>query len=150
MVEHLIHKVNITEEAEFDIECMENASSNFNKKETKQELEFYITENKKYQFKHYFRLKDFIGETKVLYFIKKGLKFANMQIWDLVGICEEEFWDEEMEESGIIRSWIETKLNPEKEEPDWVEELRERQLLEERERKLEMEAIKRYERLYGK
>ena len=73
-----------------------------------------------------------------------------MQIWDLVGICEEEFWDEEMEESGIIRSWIETKLNPEKEEPDWVEELRERQLLEERERKLEMEAIKRYERLYGK
>ena len=149
-MEHLIHKVNITEEAEFDIECMENASSNFNKKETKQELEFYITENKKYQFKHYFRLKDFIGETKVLYFIKKGLKFANMQIWDLVGICEEKFWDEEMEESGIIRSWIETKLNPEKEEPDWVEELRERQLLEERERKLEMEAIKRYERLCGK
>lgn len=149
-MEHLIHKVNITEEFKFDIECMENASSNFNKKETKEELEFYISNNTKVQHKHYFRLKDYIGEIKVIYFIKRGLKFANMQIWDLVGVCEEEFWDEELEESGIIRNWIETKLNPEKLEPDWVEEMRERKILEERERKLEMEELEKYERLFGK
>ena len=45
-MEHLVHKVNITEEAEFDIECI-SASSNFNKQETKNELEFYIKHQKK-------------------------------------------------------------------------------------------------------
>ena len=38
-MEHLLHKVNITEEAEFDIECM-NALSIFDKKETKRLFEY--------------------------------------------------------------------------------------------------------------
>ena len=147
-MEHLLHKVNITEEAEFDIECM-NALSIFDKQQTKEELEFYITSRKKLHNKHYFRLKDMLGDTEIMYFIKKGNRFGVMQVWNVVGICESQYWDEEMEECGIIRGWYETKLNPPKDEKDWVEELRERELLEERERKLEEEYQKKYERLFG-
>lgn len=147
-MEHLIHKVKITEEAEFDVECM-NALSIFDKAYTKSELEFYIKNTKKVQNKHYFRLRDYLGDTEIMYFIKKSHKLGKMQMWNVVGICEAQYWDEEMEESGIIRGWYETKLKPSTKEKDWVEELRERQLLEERERKLEEEYQKKYEKLFG-
>lgn len=147
-VEHFIQKLNITEEAEFDIECM-NASSEFNKRQVKAELEFYIEHRIKLQHKTYFRVRDFIGDFEIIYFIKKGKRFGNMQIWNLVGICESQFWDEEMEESGIIRSWYETKIHPDDKEPDWVEQLRERQMIEERERKIEEEMEKKYDKLFG-
>ena len=140
-MEHLLHKVNITEEAEFDIECM-NALSIFDKKITKEELEYYIARQPKLHNKHYFRLTDTLGETEIMYFIKKGNRFGVMQVWNVVGICESQYWDEEMEESGIIRGWYETKLKPTTKEKDWVEELRERQLLEERERKLLLLSIR--------
>ena len=147
-MEHVIHKVNITEEAEFDVECM-NAPSIFNKKETKHELEYYITTQKKVQNKCYFRVTDYIGETKIMYFIKKGHRFGNMQVWNVVGICQAKYWDEEMEECGIIRGWYETKLNPEKHEQDWVVLLRERQIIEERDRELDERQQKRYKELFG-
>lgn len=147
-MEHLVHKVNITEEAEFDIECI-SASSNFNKQETKNELEFYIKHQKKVQNKHYYRLVDYLGDIQIIYFIKKGIRMGIMQMWNVVGVCEAQYWDEEMEDLGIIRGWYETKLNPDKDEPDWVEQLRERQILEERERKLDEEQQRRYERLFG-
>ena len=147
-MEHLIHKVSISEEAVFDVECM-NASSNFNKCDTKKELEDYITEHNKLHYKKYFRLKDYIGETEIIYFIRKGLRVGIMQIWEVLGICEAKYWDEELEDYGIIRGWYNTKLEPDKEEPDWVEELREKQLIEERERKLDEERQKWYEKIFG-
>ena len=147
-MEHLIHKVNISEEAVFDVECM-NASSNFNKYNTKKELEDYITEHNKLHYKKYFRLKDYLGETQIMYFIRKGLRVGIMQIWDVLGICEAKYWDEELEDYGIIRVWYNTKLEPDKDEPDWVEELREKQFIEERERKLDEERQKWYEKIFG-
>ena len=78
-MEHLVHKVNITEEAEFDIECI-SASSNFNKQETKNELEFYIKHQKKVQNKHYYRLVDYLGDIQIIYFIKKKLFIINQKM----------------------------------------------------------------------
>ncbi len=147
-MEHYVHKINISEEAEFDVECID-APFEFDKRKIKKELEEFIENNKKYQFKTYFRLKDFVGDLEIMYFIRKGQKFGNMQIWNVLGICEAQYWSEEMEESGIIRSWYETKLNPDMSEPDWVEQMRERQILEERERKIEEEQQRKYDRLFS-
>lgn len=147
-MEHLIHKVKITNEAEFDVECM-NAPSNFDKDKIKKELEFFIKHQHQLHNKHYFRLNDYLGDVPIIYFIKRSHKFRKMQIWKVVGICESQYWDEELEDYGIIRGWYETKLNPAKDDKDWVEELREKELLEERERKLEEEQQKWYERKFG-
>lgn len=147
-MEHLVHKVYITEEAEFDVECM-NAPSIFNKNETRKELEYFITMQKKVQNKYYFRLTDYLGDTKIMYFIKQGQKFGIMQVWNVVGICEAQYWDEEMEEYGIIRGWYETKLNPDRIEPDWVALPRERQIIEERDRELDEKQQQRYRELFG-
>lgn len=147
-MEHLIHKVNISEEAEFDVECM-NASSNFKKYKTKVALEEYITEHTKLHYKKYFRLKDYIGETEIIYFIRQGMRAGIMQMWDVIGICEAQYWDEELEDYGLIRVWYDSKVRPDKDEPDWVVELRERQIIEERERKLEEERQEWYEKLFG-
>lgn len=147
-MEHLIHKVNITEEAKFDIECL-NASTHFNKNEVKEELEYFITKNKKYHNKWYYKIFDFLDALEIIYFIKKGEKFSNMQIWNVVGICEVCDFNEEMEECGVIRGWYETKLEPNKNERDWVEELRERQIIEEREKIKDDEERNYYERLFS-
>ena len=72
-----------------------------------------------------------------------------MQIWDIVGVCYACDWDEDMEETGMIRAWYETKLNPDYKEPDWVELLREREIIEEREQKIDEKEQKKYEKLFG-
>ena len=33
-----------------------------------------------------------------------------MQSWEIVGICEAEDYDEDLEECGQIRAWYETKI----------------------------------------
>lgn len=92
----------------------------------KKEVEDYITYNIKAQNKHYFKLK-YLDEflNKELYvFIKKRMRLLNMQNWELVGVCECQDWNEELEENGRIRVWIDTKIeNLPKKEKDWVVEM---------------------------
>ncbi len=49
-------------------------------------------------------------EKKLLLFIKKGYKFGIMQVWLLEGICEEEDYSKELEESGLIKAWLEVEI----------------------------------------
>ena len=89
----------------------------------KKELETYIQSNKKYWYKHYFKLKYLEEETgTMLYvFIRPGIKLGLMKNWNVVGICKEDDWDEELEESGVIKGWLDTKIENLPNEEDWVE-----------------------------
>ena len=61
----------------------------------------------------------------LMLFFYKGRRFGIMQIWELSGICLETDWNEELEDSGRIRAWLLTSINPD--DDDWVEILREQQ-----------------------
>lgn len=43
----------------------------------------------------------------LLLFIRKGYAFGIMQMWILRGICNKEDYEEEMENNGIIKDWLE-------------------------------------------
>ena len=45
---------------------------------------------------------------------------TSAQYWELVGICDKEAWSEDLEESGQIRAWYETKIENIPEERDWL------------------------------
>lgn len=118
----LIHKVSISDEAKFDYETTISPNFDFVKKELKEELEFYIQANKKLWYKQYMRLK-YIDEQSgmcLMVFIRTQSTFLHMKVWNVVGICNYDDWDEDMEESGKIKSWLDTSINPSPNEPDWV------------------------------
>jgi len=49
-------------------------------------------------------------DTTLLLFIYRGVKLHEMQLWELKGICSYNDYDEEFEDSGVIRAWLNTKL----------------------------------------
>jgi len=120
----IIHKLNITEEARFDIrECLE--IKQFDWQKMKGEVEEYIT----YQAKEnripwwgYFRCKyyDEKSDNMLMLFIYKSKKLSIMQHWDLAGVCLAEDWSEEQECEGCIRSWLKQRIENLPEEDDWA------------------------------
>ena len=147
----LIHKISISDEAEFDYETSISPNFRFIKKELKEELEFYIQQNHKLWNKYYMRLKYYDEQTDkyLMVFLRKHLQVVSMKIWNVVGICEYNDWDEELEEEGQIKVWLDSSLTPKEDEEDWVEVLRFRQAEEERLRKIDEEEQKKYEQLLG-
>ena len=148
----LIHKINITDEAKFDYETSISPNFCFIQKDLKEELEFYIQQNKKIQNKIYLRLKFFdeISNNYLMLFIRKSFRnFSTMRIWNVVGICKTDDWNEDFEEEGYIKSWLDTSLTPNPNEEDWVEVLRFRQVEEERLRKIDEEEQQKNVRLFG-
>lgn len=147
----LIHKVSITDEAKFDYETTISPNFAFISKNLKEELEFYLYHNRRYHHKRYVRLKyyDDQSETELMFFLRESNKFASMKVWKVVGICKSEDWNEEIEDEGIIKAWLDTLLTPADDESDWVEDLRFRQAEEERLRKLDEKEQEKYVRLFG-
>ena len=74
----------------------------------------------------YFKLKYYDDETDemLMLFIRKDRALASMQMWLLVGLCKEEDWTEDLENEGIIRGWLESKVEYIPKVEDWVELLR--------------------------
>ena len=143
MGEFVLHKINITTEAKFDYADIFNLfvvvdgesflPSKLQLSELKKEVETYIQYNENYWHKHYFKVKYLEERTNkmILVFIRKSYKISNMQIWDIVGFCDERSWNEEMEEFGTVKSWLNTKVeNLPKEKIDWAEELYRNKILE--------------------
>lgn len=130
--ERTINKVVITEEAEFDYESL--LGQPLPRGDIKTETETYI-DNTPPRYGCYFRAKyyDETADKMLLLFFYKGKRFGPMQMWELKGICFAEDWSEELEDSGQIRVWLNSSLDP-KDEGDWVEELRLWQGKEQRER----------------
>lgn len=142
MEEYTIHRVRISEGAKFDYALIFNLlvgdfgsdlPPNFRlDKNIVNELEVYITTNKKVCNKGYFRATYIHEETgkELMLFVKRKEKYNDVQIWELVGICEACDYDEDLEECGQIRAWYETKVDNLPKEVDWVEELYRNKMLE--------------------
>lgn len=131
-----LHRIQLTEEAVCDYECLKNMNINAVLpdgltiwQDIKQNCEFYISNHKELWYKHYFKIKEIDPYTNefIYIFIKPDKHECCMFSWKVVGICYAEDWTEKLEESGQIRSWIETKLNP-ADDGDWVIDLQIRQI----------------------
>lgn len=121
--EMVINKVIISDEAIADYADI--VGGEMPKTDIKHLTEEYIDNLTRRFYGYYFRIKylDEKTDKMLTLFFYKGQKIGKMQMWDLVGICEECDWSEELEESGQIRAWLSSKLDP-KEETDWVWDLR--------------------------
>lgn len=47
---------------------------------------------------------------RLLLFLRRGYDFGLMRLWILEGVCEKDDYDEEMEENGVIKEWLETVI----------------------------------------
>ena len=88
MAAEVIHKLNITPEAAFDIgECL---GVGIDRRALKSEVEEYITLSAaSYRRRGYFRC-DYVDESSGLrlkLFIYEGMRIGLMQYWDLMGVC---------------------------------------------------------------
>ena len=133
MEDYILHKVVITTEAQFDyasifnlLEVIDEESflpSRFQIPDMKAELEWFIQTNRKYLYKQYFKVKYLEEQTgTMLYvFVRPGLVIGKMKNWDVVGICIADDWNEDLEEMGAIKGWLDTKIENLPDEEDWVE-----------------------------
>lgn len=120
-----INKVVFTAEAICDYE-EEMRLGALPKKDIKRETEEYLAYTElagKLICCRYFRINYFDeGSDKMLMlFFYKGATLGNMQMWRLSGICLAEDWNEELEDDGLVRNWLVTKIEDLPEEEDWVE-----------------------------
>ena len=128
-MEIVIDKILITEEAKSDY--IDTVGYELPSKDIKTEVEAYIEllkSSRRFTSGRYFHVNylDEDADKTVKLFFYKGETIGRMQMWNLVGVCLAEDWNEQVEESGQIRLWLKTSLNP-KEETDWVWDLRVRE-----------------------
>lgn len=118
--ERVIHKVTVAEEAAFDYETIAGIAPPVC--DIKRELETYLcfaaARNRGYYFRA--RYYDERIDRMMMLFIYKGERFGLMQVWKIAGVCYAEDWTEELEESGQIRFWLNTKISDILTQTDWV------------------------------
>ena len=136
----VIHKLNITPEAAFDLsECL--GLDKFNKRALKTETEEYLnnlTVSGRLPWWGYFRC-DYIDEDsgrRLKLFIYRGMRIGLMQYWDLTGVCEAADWTQDAEDDGLIRVWLESKIEDLPDEEDWAVRVRVNKILKETEKTL--------------
>lgn len=105
----MINKVLITKEARFDFEEVV-ANRQLPYKLFKQELEEFFTN--KIPNERYFATKfyDEQSDKMLLLFFRKGVIFKSMQLWKLAGICDIKDYNENLEERGLIKSWLDAYI----------------------------------------
>ena len=118
----IIHKLNITAEAKFDL--LDMGFHNLNQRTLKAEIEFYLTSQDssgRLPLWEYFRFdyEDEFIRLPLKLFIFKGVRLGPMQFWELRGVCQEDDWDEDFEHEGQIRAWVNSLLAP-PDSDDWV------------------------------
>lgn len=135
--ERVINKVKITDEAVVDYETL-CLSADMPKADIKQQTETYIDNLQtigRLRYDYYFRCKYFDEQTNqmLMLFFYKGRAFGKMQIWKLAGLCVADDWTAELEDSGQIRFWLNSKV-VDLDKTDWVIKFREWQEQERKER----------------
>ncbi len=135
--ERVINKVKITDEAVVDYETL-CLSADMPKADIKQQTETYIDNLQtigRLRYDYYFRCKYFDEQTNqmLMLFFYKGRAFGKMQIWKLAGLCVADDWSAELEDSGQIRYWLNSKV-VDLDKTDWVIKFREWQEQERKER----------------
>lgn len=131
-MEETTHELVISEEAKFDYAFINDLlvgdfGSDLPPRfrldpQIKEETEVYITNQKRIWFKHYLRLTYLDEKTgkDLMLFILRREHQGNIQKWELVGICEKQYWSEDAEEYGMIRNWYNFKIDKLPKERDWV------------------------------
>lgn len=121
----IIHKVNVTDEAKFDVrDCLDIKS--FDWKNMKVEVEEYITHQSsdgRIPWWGYFRCKyyDEKSDKMLMLFLYKAERLSIMQFWNLAGISLAEDWTEDAEDNGEIRNWLKSKIT-DLPKGDWIVE----------------------------
>ena len=135
--ERVINKVKITDEAVVDYETL-CLSADMPKADIKQQTETYIDNLQaigRLRYDYYFRCKYFDEQTNqmLMLFFYKGRAFGKMQMWTLAGLGVADDWTAELEDSGQIRFWLNSKVVY-LDKTDWVIKFREWQEKERKER----------------
>lgn len=107
----MINKVSISREAKFDYEEI------ISKKLLSMPIKKYIYELEEYfsniqPLENYF-IKKYYDENldkMLLLFFRKGMHFASLQNWIIVGICEKKDYCDDIEERGLIKNWLDNFL----------------------------------------
>jgi hypothetical protein len=113
-MEWVIHKLNISAEAVFDISDILGIRE-FDMRTLKSEVEEYIIRQAKVgclPWWGYFRV-DYIDEDsgrQLKLFISKAVRLGLMQYWELRGVCAAADWSEDLEDDGTIRCWLNSKV----------------------------------------
>ncbi|MEG1805284.1 MAG: hypothetical protein RR327_02710 [Clostridia bacterium] len=123
-----INKVSITAEAKFDYcDCVEDCKMPTTS--LRNELESYINymqQSGKLCHCNYFHATYFDETTSktLMLFVYKGERFGNMQLWKLVGVSDAVDYSKALDDDGIIRNWLNSKVENLTEQGDWVTEFR--------------------------
>lgn len=127
-----INKVIITAEAVFDYE--EVITLTMPKADIKNEVEEHLGYLHIGEHTRTLRIRylDEVSATPLFLFVQRGQRFGIMQLWSIVGICAAADWDEDLEDDGCIRGWLNTTFDT-REKTDWVLDYR---LSQERHRRL--------------
>lgn len=117
-MDDIIKCVNITEEAKDDFFDIYGYEIDLN---VKSELNYYL--GKTETNKECFKVK-YLDEEKGIntyFFLKKGKCFADIQTYNVIGVCKVSDVSEDFEQTEKICSWLKTTYNVKDKEPDWVE-----------------------------
>ena len=172
-MENLIHRVVLTDEARFDYEfCLDDVNHTIDwttdndfrdldpydiptiycpKLELQKEYSYWIQNNSELQSRYFFSTKHWDDEYDawLVFFIRRGERLGTMQYWHIVGINRLEEWDEEEEETGQYRKWLNTKVsNLPKGEKDIVRQFRQWKKIQRWLDKADEKERRFYERLF--
>ena len=130
----VIHKLNITPEARVDVFESLNFDA-FDWRTLKKETEEYIrhmTASGRLPWWGYFRCdyKDEDSGVRLKLFVYRGMRIGLMQYWDLKGVCKSTDWSEEAEDNGVIRIWLESKIENIPDDEDWAVRTRVKKIID--------------------
>ena len=131
MEEYFLPNVYLTTEAKFDyasifdlLEVIDGESflpKRFKIPGLEREIEDYIMFNKKLWYKQYFKVKYLEEESGLMLYVFLRKLHYKESTWEIVGICCVDDWNEDLEEMGAIKGWLDTKIEYLPYEEDWVE-----------------------------
>lgn len=129
----VINKLSITAEAAFDIsEAL--GLARLDRRTLKADIEKYITHmsaSGRLPWWGYFQA-DYLYEDsdkRLKLFIYKGTRIGIMQYWSLAGVCEAGNYTQDAEDDGLIRAWLNTKIEELPDGDDWAVRVRVNEIL---------------------
>lgn len=103
----MINKLVMTKGAVFDYEEIV-CGMELNKLKFRQETEKLIGNTEKQTLRLVYP--DPSSKKELMLFLRRGYDFGIMRLWILEGICETADYEEEMENNGVIKKWLEIEI----------------------------------------
>jgi len=106
--DNIINRIAITKGAEYDYFFI--TGNLLKKAEVKAELNEYLENLKNTKYLSRKKLVVKYDENNLILFLRKTSKLGMIQLWELSGVCYIEDNDEELEDLGIIKLWLNTEI----------------------------------------